>query len=125
MRFKVALSVIVTASSLLLGFFTFVNSPKKVSTVRGERISGAYEALNFFTLARTYPNDQIPDDPYYKAFEQMKTEQLNKSFNNLDVEPWKAIGPHNTGGRTLSIAFNPQNPNTIYAGSASVGLWIS
>jgi photosystem II stability/assembly factor-like uncharacterized protein len=29
------------------------------------------------------------------------------------------------GGRTLAIAFDPQNPNTIYAGSASGGLWRS
>ena len=35
------------------------------------------------------------------------------------------MGPHNIGGRTLALAFNPQNPNTMYLGSASGGLWRS
>ena len=101
---------------------TTINDNKDI---KDDKISGAYEALNFFTLARSYPNEQIPDDAYYKAFEQMEREELNKPVNNLDVKEWTAIGPHNTGGRTLSIAFNPQNPNTMYAGSASGGLWKS
>ena len=125
MKFSRTISVIVTTSALLLGFLTFVNSPEEVSTVQDKKISDAYEALNFFTFARTYPYDQIPNDAYYKAFEQVKNERLNKPVNNLGVDPWKAIGPHNTGGRTLAIAFNPQNPNTMYAGSASGGLWRS
>jgi photosystem II stability/assembly factor-like uncharacterized protein len=50
---------------------------------------------------------------------------LNKSNSQPVVDPWTAIGPHNTGGRTLAIEFNPQNPNTVYAGSASGGLWVS
>jgi len=36
---------------------------------------------------------------------------------------WQELGPHNIGGRTLALAFNPQDPNTIYVGSASGGLW--
>ncbi|HZL96999.1 MAG TPA: hypothetical protein VFB99_25300, partial [Vicinamibacterales bacterium] len=48
-----------------------------------------------------------------------KVEKINS------VNDWKAIGPHNTGGRTNALAFNPQNPNTLYAGSASGGLWRS
>ncbi|MBL0072006.1 MAG: hypothetical protein IPP34_09415 [Bacteroidetes bacterium] len=36
---------------------------------------------------------------------------------------WEPIGPMNFGGRTLALAFNPQNPNTMFAGSASGGLW--
>ncbi|MBL0341744.1 MAG: hypothetical protein IPP71_12870 [Bacteroidetes bacterium] len=38
---------------------------------------------------------------------------------------WTALGPMNFGGRTLSLCFNPQNPNTIFAGSAAGGLWKS
>jgi photosystem II stability/assembly factor-like uncharacterized protein len=44
--------------------------------------------------------------------------------NNL-TEPWETMGPKNHGGRTLALAFNPQNPNTMFAGSASGGLWRS
>ncbi|MGB5847506.1 MAG: hypothetical protein WBH40_03400, partial [Ignavibacteriaceae bacterium] len=61
MRFDRTISVIVATSALLLGFLTFVNSPEEVGTVRGKNISGAYDALNFWTMARAYPNDDIPN----------------------------------------------------------------
>ena len=61
MRFDRTILVIVTTTALLLGFLTFVNSAKKVSTVQDEKISGAYDALNFWTMARAYPNDDIPN----------------------------------------------------------------
>ena len=38
---------------------------------------------------------------------------------------WETMGPHNRGGRTLCVMTNPQNSNTVYAGSASGGLWRS
>jgi len=59
------------------------------------------------------------------AFEQMQEVRMNKTLKTESTNEWQAIGPHNTGGRTNAIAFNPQNPNTIYAGSASGGLWRS
>ena len=33
------------------------------------------------------------------------------------------MGPHNVPGRMISLAINPQNSNTLYAGSATGGLW--
>jgi photosystem II stability/assembly factor-like uncharacterized protein len=91
-----------------------------------ERISGAYEALNFWSYQRAYPNKAIPDVAHYAAFEYaQKNLQRSPGGQLAAVDPWKEIGPHNLGGRTLAIVFNPQNPNTVYAGSASGGLWRS
>ena len=50
---------------------------------------------------------------------------LYKTENLQATNQWQAIGPHNKGGRTNAIAFNPQNPSTMYLGSASGGLWRS
>ncbi|OGB68734.1 MAG: hypothetical protein A2Y94_07120 [Caldithrix sp. RBG_13_44_9] len=89
------------------------------------KTSGAYEALNFFSAPRAYPRPTIPDISHYAAYEAAEN---NPNLNNEQwhlTRPWKSIGPHNTGGRTLALTFNPQNPNTIYAGSASGGLWRS
>ncbi|HVT60629.1 MAG TPA: hypothetical protein VHR45_19805 [Thermoanaerobaculia bacterium] len=36
---------------------------------------------------------------------------------------WQEIGPRNIAGRVLSVAFDPTNPDTIWAGSAGGGLW--
>ncbi|RZU11319.1 hypothetical protein EV645_6481 [Kribbella rubisoli] len=36
---------------------------------------------------------------------------------------WVSIGPGNIGGRTRSLVFHPQEPDTIWAASAGGGLW--
>ena len=38
---------------------------------------------------------------------------------------WISVGPGNVGGRTRSLVINPQNPNIMYAGSVSGGVWKS
>lgn len=87
------------------------NHPKK---------SGAMEALTFWTRSRSYPGIDISPDRHFKAFKKMKM-QLKKS--TVDEFEWKPFGPHNVPGRMISLAVNPQNGNTLYAGSASGGLW--
>lgn len=106
---------------LFAGFFLW-----KAQTTRPERpekISGAYEALNFLGMQRLYPYGRLPEKAHYAAWERMQRSASMRS--NPPVEPWESMGPHNIGGRTLAIAFNPQNPNTMYLGSASGGLWRS
>ena len=89
------------------------------------KISGAYEALSLWGESRAFPNKSIPKAASYSAFEYSKRELTNELSKTHEVEPWETLGPHNKGGRTLAVAINPENPNTIYAGSASGGLWRS
>jgi len=100
-----------------------INSNEVVE--KATKVSGAYEALQFWNQVRAYPNDDISSDAFFNAFEQKQEIKFNKQFKIESNDQWQAIGPHNTGGRTIALAFNPQNPNTIYAGSASGGLWRS
>lgn len=114
-RFLVFLMAVIF---FIVGFISFNNFEiKKIKT------SGAMAALQFWNTQRAYPNDDIPSRGLYEAFQN----KLNKSQNLIEssVAPWKTLGPKNIGGRTNAIVFNPQNPNTIYAGSASGGLWRS
>jgi photosystem II stability/assembly factor-like uncharacterized protein len=39
--------------------------------------------------------------------------------------PWYPIGPRNVNGRVKSLAVHPTDPNTVYAGAASGGVWKS
>ncbi len=89
-----------------------------------EQIPGAYRALSYLSASRAYPREEIPAASHYQAFEKSTLIQKRSSLQKT-VSPWQPMGPHNQGGRTLAIAFNPQNPNTIFAGSASGGLWRS
>jgi len=84
------------------------------------RMSGAMEALTFWTRSRAYPGKDISVDKHFKAYEKVKM-QLKKAA--VDDSEWKPFGPHNVPGRMIALAVNPQNGNTLYAGSASGGLW--
>jgi len=89
------------------------------------KTSGALEALHFWNEVRTYPNKAFPSEGFVKAYNYKKEKLSKKNYRVDPNDNWREIGPHNIGGRTISIALNPQNPNTIYAGSASGGLWRS
>jgi len=86
------------------------------------KTSGALEALQNWTLKRSYPYEDIPSSKYYTSF--LLTKKNLKQLKGVNYQ-WEQIGPHNIGGRTLDVEFNPQNPNTIFAGAASGGLWRS
>lgn len=106
-------------------------------------ISGAYGALSFWGDSRRYPEANIPSGAYMRAYEYSKAKLRGTTSSRSGPSPtstrssrppagalglsagWEAMGPKNSGGRTLTIAFDPLNPNTIYAGSASGGLWRS
>ena len=108
---------------LLLLFSSCSFEKENISSVDEGRTSGAYEALTFFGESRTYPYDHFPEGAYIQAWQQVQSLKAVKQRNSDDPDPWESMGPHNRGGRTLAIAFNPQNPSTMYAGSASGGLW--
>ena len=87
--------------------------------------SGAFEAMQQMSFSRAYPNEDIPSDGFYKGYEQhlrMKTTHVaSRSFE----DQWESMGPFNISGRVLSVGINPQADRTLYAGTASGGLWRS
>lgn len=89
------------------------------------KIPGSYKALEMFSKGRAFPNSDIPKGGYSEALDYHQAEFVDGQVNFRDDRPWEAMGPKNTTGRTLTIGFNPQNARTIYAGSASGGLWRS
>ena len=113
---------------LILGLFLVViqnvikikNHPKKNIKVAKSK---ALEGLDFWSKQRAYPNRSIPDTKFYKAFES-SNKYLRKRSQPIETQDtWQSIGPDNRGGRTIALAVDPNNPNVIYAGSASGGLW--
>ena len=120
------LTIVLFVTSLLISFFfsmSLLDTRNQSHQIKEEESSDALEALNFWTRSRSYPNEDIPGDAFYKAFEFSRTNLTQKE--NLVNYNFEQIGPHNIGGRTLDVQFNPLNPNTIFAGAASGGLWKS
>ena len=89
---------------------------------KSPKIPGSFRSLSDWNAERSFPFGKIHMGAYSNAFAQLQNSQSRAvAFPGQ----WEAIGPKNFGGRTLCLAFNPQNPNTILAGSASGGLWVS
>ena len=105
--------------------------PREDGQIRGEREdgpTGAMAALDFWSRSRAYPNNDIPADKYYREYQSAKSKQkeISLSMNGMNTSPiWDPIGPTNLHGRSISVALNPSNPNTVYLGTASGGLWRS
>ena len=100
------------------------NSIEKPGNEKEEREAGGVkEAMNEWFDQRAYPGKVISLEYLSRAFETSQN-QLSHLKTAANTQ-WEAIGPKNFGGRTLFLAFNPQNNNTLYAGSASGGLWRS
>lgn len=93
--------------------------------------SDAMASLHFLHAQRAYPRADLPDRKYTEAFEQLAAKlRLARLRGRQETRyevppPWTPIGPKNVGGRTIALAINPLDPQVIYAGAASGGLWRS
>jgi photosystem II stability/assembly factor-like uncharacterized protein len=110
---------ILVVSSFLLISISFKSPSTTIQAPFNGLETGAKSALGYFGSVRSYPNDQIPKKGFFEAYQRSKQKRLS---NNLF---WEAIGPNNVGGRTLALAIDPSNPEIVFAGSASGGLWKS
>ena len=65
-----------------------------------------------------------------------KRAKITKQFKSPDLPmaaygapgtgtPWYSIGPRNINGRVKALAIHPTDPDTVYAGAASGGVWKS
>lgn len=95
----------------------------KTPSTSSDQVNKAYESFGFHSQARAYPFTDIPYNALSQAWNQLQ--RMPQGFSDSRAAGWESLGPWNVGGRTLCMAFNPLNPNTLYAGSASGGLWRS
>lgn len=122
MRKRLVLSGVIL--TVLVALFLYRNKSKKGPALPIQT-SGAFESLSFWSQERSYPHPAMPAKGHAAAFERISLNPHKRSGKIEETAPWYPIGPHNLAGRTLSLAFNPQNPKTLFAGSASGGLWRS
>jgi photosystem II stability/assembly factor-like uncharacterized protein len=116
MGIKHLLLPVIVILSIIISYTIFQSKP-------AVHTSGAWQQLQFWSQQRAYPHKNIPSETYYKQYKKVSSALKKSGF--INSESWQTLGPHNIGGRTLALAFNPQNLNTIFAGSASGGLWRS
>ncbi len=105
---------------ILAGFSTFYQPDSTSGKRKKTRLLYAGKSMADWHAQRSYPGETINMRGISEGFASM---QQNNLKTNFFPGSWEDIGPKNFGGRTLALCFNPLNPNTIYAGSASGGLW--
>jgi len=126
MKQKLAYFFIILAFTMIggyLGSLLYFTNKKHPAKLQEPGLSGAYEALRFWTRSRAYPGEDIPAETYFRQYEKVKSRLSKDSQSSHKGTAWQTMGPHNVSGRMISLALNPQNPSTLYAGSASGGLW--
>ncbi len=69
-------------------------------------------------------NGEIKAEAVLAAQAQAGMSSKNKAVGATEFT-WKEMGPNNMGGRTRALMFDHRNPNTLFAGSVSGGLWKS
>lgn len=75
-------------------------------------------------MQRTFPHWDYAPDAYDKAYAAAEDlARLSKTGRAMGV--WELAGPTNIGGRITDIEFDPLNPNVVYAGAATGGVFKS
>lgn len=112
----------ITLAAFILTSILALHLPESIS-VKRKKPSQLYagKSLSDWYAQRSYPGNTISMEGITEGFNAMS----QNNFRTASVFPgtWEPIGPKNFGGRTLALCFNPVNPETIFAGSASGGLW--
>ncbi len=99
------------------------------------KLSGAQrraESAEWFLSQRTYPLGYIPKDAEIRAVEDLRTRMIPDLQARSSLQKsaaaslsWESHGPGNIGGRLRGLLIHPNNPNVLYAGSVSGGVWKS
>jgi len=69
---------------------------------------------------RTYPYAKIKQENYLQAINEAQNLHQRNSSRELE---WTAIGPENIGGRITDLAYDINEPSTIYVAAASGGIY--
>ncbi len=101
--------------------------PRKLSGA--ERKAASAER---YISQRMFGLGYIPQDAEIRAVEDMRTRMMPSLHAQQSLEKssaaslvWKNHGPGNIGGRLRGVVVHPDNPNIIYVGSVSGGVWKS
>ncbi len=82
---------------------------------------------DWFMTQRSYPDADIPRQAAERMRQTMRSRFSSKErigeVNSASA--WSLLGPSNIGGRIMALLIHPTNPDIIYAGAASGGLWKS
>lgn len=126
-----AWALCLAALSCTIIYFS-VNKKDSGELLENEEQEGltSYEIMSMWGAMRAYPYESIPEGKFSNAYRKFKEDKehfraMRPLADGLDAlaTSWVPLAPKNFSGRILCLGFHPTDPNTIWAGSASGGLW--
>lgn len=76
---------------------------------------------DYLYLQRAFPYDAVPSEAYYAAVDQARSRATSRG----NAPEWELAGPTSVGGRITDVAMHASDLQTIYAATASGGVWKS
>ncbi len=92
--------------------------PAEMTHEEPPRLPNEYEWLK-----RTYPYFQADPGAYHQAYLQAR--ELRRAAKTNPFGEWEPVGPTNIPGRISDVEFDPIRPDTVYAASATGGVFKS
>ncbi|MDA8687413.1 hypothetical protein N9L72_02775 [Schleiferiaceae bacterium] len=117
---KKGLRFALAGSLLTAAIITLSTSEPKYTPVNSEEQSAAGAAAYLHGLRANQITGTVNQEDIQSAIESLA--DMPESAIGLN---WAERGPNNRGGRTRGLAINPSNPNEMYVGSVSGGLYKS
>ena len=116
---------IILSISIFIFFFSFlitVNKNTETNTsIEEQRFAGAIQYLHKMKSNERTGRVNLSD--VYSA--KSKVHEMKMQRSSQSVLEWEEMGPNNVGCRTRAILIDKNNPDIIYAGAVSGGLWVS
>lgn len=95
---------------------------KKRNEEKSEKAQGIYGAAEYYQMLKF--GDRTPDNELVLQVREQALNQPTTRSAALNLQ-WENIGPDNIGGRVRALIYDNSDPNTIYAGGVSGGLFKS
>lgn len=108
----------------LTGCHSYVDIQEGKAARRELKHDEPLAAAKFRYQQRLSADGNWPDNAVINAKAQ-RDHLLNNPVDGAGISPdaWTWIGPGNIGGRLRAIIIHPSNPNVMWVGSASGGVW--
>lgn len=97
-------------------------SPPERGTLGGRKPDQPGRAAGYRAAQRLDENGKMAKGALMRAVQQ-REDLIHSERGGVSPAVWTSVGPFNVGGRIRAIVFKPGDPNTIYIGSASGGIW--
>jgi photosystem II stability/assembly factor-like uncharacterized protein len=112
--------ILVIASTFGLKYF---NDNKVEEPKQDEVKPGKLPSDNEY-IKRTFPFYQADPNAHLEALSKAQI-MRSDAMNDNTMPTWEFAGPNNIGGRISDIEYDPNNPNIVYAGAATGGVFKS